>query len=260
MKSTQAVVKTNFISEFSKSVLFFCIVLMTSCTSTIPYEGNPKIVINQYNRAQVKELLPEFENTGFDEYLTAMHLEEFPVNKEINLFEKRVFQADPEIFQLKNSFIISSNESDQNQDDLALISDIGYLPGEKVEYKYISYDCNFFCITSLIPNPLKVISKTSTASLEAVLVSCIPASYLIKIDGLNDGEVYTVVSEEEGNLIESKRTFNENRSLIVLPSIKGKKGGIGKVILKRENGESLNLNLPWGMELVKSYLNSQKKL
>lgn len=182
-----------------------------------------------------------------------LFLRNFPVGKEINYSTKRLCQ--------KESSYIFTSELTVDQDGIITIDNTkaafiyipskNFLLGERFSCQFTSKDEKFKEILSFIPNPLISKNDSKTVSIEAELKTLIPACfYSLKFDGFEENEKLTLISTSGNEKIENSFKLKKGLEISYSPDVEGEKGGIGHVSFKRKSGEIIQIDLPWGNQLI----------
>lgn len=249
--------------DFSNKIILclpilFLSTMLVSCSSSITYEGNPQVIVKQYTREEAKDMFdkPLMQRPEYCDYVTTLDFEDFPKDIDITVTQTRVYPSDPEI----RTFYFPSTHSNYYYCNAVatkppfVIESLGFLPGEKVDFTFSSKRCDFRYQNSVVPYPLKQVSKDASAFIEAELVSFCPLIYCVLIGDLKKEEPYTFRSESYEEVIEQNKIYKSKEVFMVMPDVRGKKGGIAKATVKRESGECLSVDLMWGTE-IKNYRN-----
>lgn len=131
------------------------------------------------------------------------------------------------------------------------LSGCGFFPGEEVSVVVRSKKNNKKSKKIKIkPNPMVQKSCHDEAMISATLSSIFPANYFIELNDFIEGEnlkIESIIGEET---FVTDVKMEKGFGVGFLPGVVGQEGGVSKLTIARENGESLKLDLPWGMELV----------
>ena len=135
--------------------------------------------------------------------------------------------------------------------DFALgVSALGFIPGVPVSFTFKNSRNSINEKIVLVPNRIFAKSSKDNAMVEAKLTVVNPAGYLIALEGFTEGEEILMRSVSYDEVIEHKFQFDKPISLMLTPGVLGKEGGIGRVTFVRSSGESLKLDLPWGLKWI----------
>lgn len=177
----------------------------------------------------------------------------FPVDKEINFEIKRLIQHDPDAYNRKNSFTLQSDGTltDQNgKKDLFCLTSKGFLPGERVFCRFRTEDGTFDQETSFIPQPI-VVKKGDDKIIEVEMIAPFPAVYEFKFTCFSNNEPYFFKSVTGWAITQEKKKYSSQKPLVFSPDIKGKKGGISTIeIRKLSEGKKYKIALPWGVNFM----------
>lgn len=183
-------------------------------------------------------------------------LENYPTNQEIVFEVKRSVEKSGEAnYAAQMSFTIledGSIVSANGQETLKYIvsSSRGYLPGERVFYRFRTSDGSLVKEVSGIPNPITFKDEHGQVAMSAELLTASPTVYLIDFPTMAEGEEYELKSTSVGETTKAKTKYTTNTPIHYTPAVRGKsKGGLGVLEVKRKNGELYLLRLPWGMAL-----------
>lgn len=134
------------------------------------------------------------------------------------------------------------------------VSSIGYVPGMPITMKFTDEKNKFSKEIKFIPSPLYVESVKDGAKIEAIFECLSPANYTIKFMGFDEREELSFQSICYNEKIENKFSFDKPLGFSIFPEVIGKKGGIAKIKFTRSSGEALELELSWGLEVLKYIL------
>lgn len=246
-------------------------------TATAPKETKPQVSQNavksdepkikaQYYSAETVQALPRLKPlaTQEPEYNKIIFkLEGYPKNKEIFLEVKRLASIDPKAYEAKVSFVIQEDGSmllkNSDQQLKALISSSrGFLPGERVFYRFRTSDGTVDKEISGVPAPAITKTKDQQTAIKAELLSVTPTVYSIDLPLLKEGEEYTLKSSSLGVITNAKPKYSSKQPFRYLPAGENKSNG-GESILEitRKSGETYKITLPWGSSLD-GYLKGNK--
>ncbi len=193
---------------------------------------------------------------------TFLSIKNFPINKKMSYAMKRPLQKDKYYkrvgeFIINEQAIITSANDPEEICHYFSVSARGFLPGERVFFRFKAKDGSFEMETHFIPNPIKAQDKSGIASIEAELVVLNPAFYQFKFNGFKENEVIKSLSISGKE--EIKNSFKISKDVLITdsPNIMGEQGGVGKIIFTRDSGEKIRINLPWGLEWL-DYLEGTK--
>lgn len=188
-------------------------------------------------------------------------LDNFPKHKEINIDIRRLASKDPAAFEHKVSFTIDDdgsfliNNTDYRLQNL-IGSSHGYLPGERVVYRFSTADGTISKEISGVPTPAVVKNKDHKVVLRANLVSLNPTVYQIILPGMADGEEYEFKSTSIGETTKAKPKYSKKKPLLYTPSASRGSGGEAILEVKKKSG-TYSIRLPWGTALD-AYHNEKK--
>lgn len=190
-------------------------------------------------------------------------LKGYPKNKDIVLEIKRLASLNPKAYEKKFSFTIQQDGSmliaNSDQKLRAIISSSrGFLPGERVYYRFRTDDGAIDKEISGIPTPAIVKNKEGKVALKAELLSVNPTIYQIELPVMNEGEEYELKSTSVGEITQAKPKYSEKTPFHYTPAGSNKgKGGDSLLEIHRKNGEVYTITLPWGSAL-QAYLQGVK--
>jgi hypothetical protein len=191
-------------------------------------------------------------------------LEGYPTNKEIILEIKRLASPDPKAYEKLLFFTIKDDGSmlisgTDQQIQTVIGNSRGFLPGERVFYRFRTIDGKVNNETSGIPTPAIVRNKDHKVVLNAELVSVNPTAYQITFPTMTNGEEYELKSISVGDIVRAKPKYNKDKPLIYAPAAKANsKGGDAILEIRRKSGPTYAIKLPWGCALEGYY--SGKKI
>lgn len=190
-------------------------------------------------------------------------LENYPTNQPIIFDVKRTIDVSPEL--KKDSITTSTTEYTplmtftlledgsilpiDSKESLKYIvsSSRGFLPGERVFYRFRTQDQSIDKQVSGIPNPMTFKDEEGKVAMSAELVTTTPTVYLINFPTMTEGEEFELKSTSVGETTKAKTKFSADTPIHYTPSVRGKsKGGLGVLEVKRKNGDIYILRLPWG--------------
>lgn len=190
-------------------------------------------------------------------------LEGYPKNKEIILEVKRMANIDPKAYEPKVSFVIQNDGSmkianSEQQLNAIISSSRGFLPGERVFYRFRTSDGTVDKEISGIPAPAIQKNKDGKTAIKAELLSVNPTVYNIDLPILKEGEEVDFKSTSLGLITKAKPKYSSKQPIRYAPAGDNKGNG-GESILEitRKSGESYKIKLPWGSALD-SYLKGSK--
>lgn len=182
-------------------------------------------------------------------------LENFPKNQEMIFEIKRLASNNSNAYEPKFSFIIQDDGTlkikDTDQHIQTIISSShGYLPGEKVHYRFRATDGSVKKEILGIPTPAEIKDENFKVIIKADLVSVDPTVYKISLPGLNEGEEYDLKSTSLGETLKAKPKYFKNKPFHLSPGGKNnKKGGETTLEIRRKSGKVYAIQLPWGSAL-----------
>lgn len=133
--------------------------------------------------------------------------------------------------------------------DTLTLSSCGYLPGERIELRFISSDNKFKYEMSLIPNPIKAKNAVKGISFQAETMSLSPTSYKILLEGIpNDTEI-TLRYTGAGQPVERVFNYDSSLPIIITPELDGRNGGTVLVNVRAKSRGTMKIRLPWGNRL-----------
>lgn len=181
-------------------------------------------------------------------------LENFPKNQDINLDIKRLASKDPNVFEHLVTFIIQDDNSliikdtDQRLQNI-ISSSNGYLPGERVVYRFSTADGSISKEIAGFPNPAMLKNKDHQVVLKAKLVSIEPTAYHILLPKMENGEEYDLKSCSVGDIVKAKPKYSASKPLYYAPSNGKSKGGDAILEIRKKSGSVYAIRLPWGSSL-----------
>lgn len=110
-----------------------------------------------------------------------------------------------------------------------------------------------------VPNRILVKSINDKAQIEATILSANPCSYRIEFTGFNEKENIFIKSSSYNEQIEMNPQIDKESSILIMPGVINKDGGIGRLSFRRPSGEILKMELPWGWEWMKYSLYYDEK-
>jgi len=230
----------------------------TTETNEIAAADGAARIRTQYYSAEAVQALPRLKALANQEpefNKIIFRLEGYPKNKEIILEIKRLASPAPESYEKMVSFTIQNDGamlitgSDQ-QIQAVIGNSRGFLPGEKVYYRFRTVDGEVDKEVWGIPTPAIVRDKDHQVVLKAELVSVMPTVYQISFPKMNEGEEYELKSTSVGNVVRSKPKYHKEKPLLYSPVAGGNsKGGEAILEIRRKAGPTYSIRLPWGCAL-----------
>lgn len=144
-----------------------------------------------------------------------------------------------------------SNLKLKNGKALMVVSLLGYVPGLPITLAFEDSKNKFHEKITIIPNPLSTKSVKDGAKIEAILDCIGPTMYKISLTEFNKGEELLFQSTSSGEKIDVKFCPDETPTLFIIPDVIDELGGVGQVKFTRSSGEILELELSWGLDLLK---------
>lgn len=120
----------------------------------------------------------------------------------------------------------------------------GYIPGDPVTFT-IKDSSNEKTLT-LTPNPHFVKSKKDRAKIEVTIVNLQPYLVKLNLSGFGDDPIEYYTTECYG-----KKKHEEFKRPYLCPAVSNKMGGTTKVVFNRKSGEKMEMDIPWGIEIIK---------
>lgn len=220
----------------------------------------------QYYSAETIQALPRLKplTAQEPEYNKILFkLDGYPKNKEIILEIKRLASLDPKAYEKKVAFTIQDDGSmliaNTNQKLKTIISSSrGFLPGERVYYRFHTADGSIDKEMSGVPTPAVVKTKDHKVALKAELMSINPTIYKIDLPIMKEGEEYELKSTSLGEITKAKPKYSSSQPIHYAPAGGNKgKGGDAVLEITRKSGEIYTITLPWGSAL-EPYLQGHK--
>lgn len=211
--------------------------------------------------ADAVEKMPKLKSLlSFDKDFNKMvfRLKNFPTDKEVVLEEKRLASLTPSAYTQAMSFTISPDgtivTSDQKKLPALVLSGKGFLPGERVTFRFRIVESGQSEEVTLYPTPIVARNKVGEVVLRAELISLIPTVYNIEMPTLKEGEDYEFVSTSLGEVVKSKAKYSKDTPIHYSPEVEGHaKGSTSRLEIKRKSVDPIVVTFPWGT-LLKSYL------
>lgn len=229
----------------------------TSCDESPNTTTNPRIKTLYYS-AQAVQALPRLKPLAGQEpehNKILFKLEGYPKDKEIILEIKRLASPDPKSYEKLVSFKIQDDgamiiSGTEQQIQTVIGNSRGFLPGERVYYRFRTADGQVDNETSGVPTPAVVRDKDYRIVLKANLVSVNPTAYEITFPTMADGEEYELKSVSVGDITRAKPKNDKNKPLLFAPAAKANsKGGDAILEIRRKSGPTYAIRLPWGCAL-----------
>lgn len=183
----------------------------------------------------------------------------FPTEKEIVWETKRLASTTPTKYEPDLTFVIhtdGSMETSTGKPLKALISTSrGYLPGERVTYRFRAADGSVSDEVTLYPQPIIARDDDGKVLLRAEMTTMIPTTYRIELPQMEEGEEFEIKSTSLGQTLKTKGNYSKKDAVMYMPAVEGHaQGGMARIEIKRKSGDQVAVKLPWG-NLLKNYYN-----
>lgn len=199
--------------------------------------------------------IPEYECffSIFPDYSkTNLTFINFPINQTLEFYTRRKLLPKGDTYNFELSFSILEDGSFQSKSksiQKITMNALGFLPGERIEIKFLGIDSPFCHEISLIPN--RLVAENGQFSVEAELLSFLPVTtYLITFDGLEEEENLTLKSITGSEIIEFELSCHGKYEMVHMPGISTRKGGNNLFEVTRKDGTKATLTLPWGIQII----------
>lgn len=177
-------------------------------------------------------------------YYTLIKFKDWPADQTVDIFEERLIDKDANRKVDKGSM-----PSIPEKGITTAVGAIGYLPGEPTVYTFNSHK-KITEQVKIVPYPIFDVSEKDEAKIYVIMNSL--KSYCVELSGFNKDEDLLFDSESYDEKITTTIPFvSDIMPILYRPAVKGKKGGISKISVRRESGEVLKVEIPWGLELCK---------
>ena len=191
------------------------------------------------------------EDPGYNKIVFS--LEEFPANELISMEVKRLSGINCEGFQPVMRFSIQEDgsylTSDNQRQKYIVSSSKGFLPGERVTYRFSTQDKAIVKEVKGIPNPLVFRDKEGQIALRAEIISYKPAVYAIDLPTMKEEEQYQLKTVTLGEIVKGKPVHSCKNTFHFSPGAAKGKGGVSTLEVRRKMGDVYYLKLPWGCAL-----------
>lgn len=180
----------------------------------------------------------------FGDYVTILTINDWPVDQgDAHIFEKRstaptkkerpVLKISPEkqVVQLR-------------------VNSSGYLPGEPTTFTFKNSKNKIIEEINITPYPILAKSTQDTAQIGAVY-NFETNNYTVTLTGFKQDEMLLIKSRSYNEKFEHNETFLNTKQILYLPQVIGKDGGVAKFSVTRPSGETLSLEIPWGLEFLR---------
>lgn len=231
---------------------YFC---MLACYGATESPLLPAAIINVDRLTE--EAFPEdylawfAQDAGYDKWLLRIfHITGHPP---FTLLQKRSGDGSDTLKPLGelNQDIFSIAKKDNKSANLC-VSVKGFMPGEKVSFRFQAKEKNNYSEISFYPRPLLVRRSNGEILLQAELRNVEPTIYGLEISGVGLKEKYIFYSQSgDEKLAQSMQGPTSKDAFNYMPGVIGQLGGIAKVAIRFGDRSLYKLNLPWGSELVK---------
>lgn len=227
-------------------------------TNELPTKQMAKVSAHFFTAESI-QLIPKLQplnnpDPGYNKILFT--LDHYPRDKEIIFEIKRQASPHPDKFDSIVAFVILEDgtyltKSQPPQHLGAIIaSSKGFLPGERVSYRFRTADNDIDNQIIAIPHPLQFKDKNGALAMSAELITIKPTMYAIGLPTMNEGEEFSVKSVSAGETINATTKYSKNTPFHYAPEVQEKsQGGYATLEIERKSGENYKLELPWGTTL-----------
>lgn len=222
---------------------------------------NEPAIRSRFFSAEAVEAIPKLQylnakNPGFNKIL--FKLDGYPVQKEIIFEIRRPLSPKPDLYQQVASFTIQEDGSyllpDNERVPFIVGSSRGFLPGERIIFRFRTADGSIDKQISGIPSPAIFRDKKGNIALRAEILSEDPTVYILDLLEMKDGDEYELKTVSLGETVTSKGKYYRSKPLHYSPApdASGKGGTSLLQVIPRSGdskGEVYTMRLPWGTAL-----------
>lgn len=227
--------------------------------------GEPRVIAKFYTADAIQAIprLKALKDQDPESNKILFGLENFPTDKEIFVDIKRHASITPDEYETKFSFIVGDDglirvSNSDHQLRAIVVGSRGYLPGEKVYFRFHSADGTIDKEISGVPVPAIVYDKEGKQVIRAEMVSVLPTVYRIDLPQLEDGEEYELKASSVGETVKSRPKYNKAKGFMYSPAAKGiSKGGDATLEIRKRKGAAYSITLPWGA-MLDGYMTGKK--
>ena len=226
------------------------LIILLTIVCTFLHSSEKSMVLTQKTLSPSE--LADAENTklkdtfGGDYHLTLVSLENIPEGEKVNFTIKRPLLKKTKFPDIQSrDFSMTDLQKSLEEIPFFVIQGLGYFPGEEVQL-FFAVDGSKSNTLSIIPYPIKSTSTVDNASVSVRFASIEIGQYFLTLDNFKPNEEIEFISESFNEVISNKIVLKSKISIGTMPAVKGKKGGNNKISIKRSNGETMTLVIPWG--------------
>jgi hypothetical protein len=138
-------------------------------------------------------------------------------------------------------------EVGEDSDSLLVVSEIGYFPGEKIDYRiYSTKSGKTYCKGQFIPRPIHIFNEAISTDVE--LKTILPNSYNISIKQTANNEKF-VFSATSCDYREEIPYTDKIKGISYFPRVVGTEGGLANCTIKNSSNKEISFTLPWGLDI-----------
>lgn len=212
----------------------------------------------KFHSAEAIHILPKLQyldanDPGFNKVLFT--LEGYPKNKDISFEMKRLASKNPDVYQpivvfsiMDDGTYLTKTQPPQRLNAI-IASSHGFLPGERVTYRFRTLDGTVDKEISGIPAPASFKDDHGKVVVRAEMVSVSPTVYTIDFPQMKEGEEYELKATTLGETVTAKPKYTKSKPFHYSPSAGKSAGGEAIVEIKVKSGDVYSLKLPWGTAL-----------
>lgn len=223
-------------------------------------------VTSKFYSAEAIYIIPRLKyldaaDPGFNKLVFTLN--GYPKNTPIVADIKRLSSNDPNAFQPLFSFTILDDNSylintqpPQKLNEI-VVSSRGFLPGERVTYRFHTTDGSVNKEVSGIPAPLDYKDDSGKVVVRAELLSIDPTAYALDFPQMNEGEEFEIKSSSLGETATATVNYTKEKPFHYSPSAGKAAGGVAVLEIKVKSGDVYLMKMPWGTALD-AHLSGQK--
>lgn len=234
-----------------KHLLFTCVGI-TSLITADEELATPKVTPYFIDSDSIEALpkLQQLNQTDPGTHKVVFNFENFPENEKITYEIKPLTGRETDTYRPVMTFTVDKNGSitppEKEPQRYLITSSKGFLPGERVSYRFHNDDYSIDVVTSGIPYPAVSYDRQGNVALRAEILSIDPTVYVIDLPMMKEGENYTLKIITEGTVSTTRTKYNKNKPLHFSPTGRHAGGVSTLKVFRPDSKENYLIKLPWG--------------
>lgn len=190
------------------------------------------------------------------------YTENFPKNKNINIFSTRLITKDRELYKPSGSFTLGNHgEFIVNKTPLRFYAfkAKGFARGETAKYQFKLDNGKVIAETEYIAFPFIETSIMGTFSIEARLQAIFPTIYTFHFKGLNESEPLQFITRSGDEKGQREHIYKSGDVIMYMPGVINCKGGYGHATYRRKSGDEVTISVPWDRAIIEELIKSTQE-